>query len=280
MGFKENLLKKISSSLRETDLLGTLNEDEFVIMLPETDYFDSLLFIRQLKEKTAEDLRINDPAQQQSWQLLGGSATYSRDGEDFNSLSRTAHERIEKSRRSLASEAELDNLPFWDITNFLLQLTPESEHISRGESYFHAPLTFDLPLLAKITELIGSETLDRPFLRGAIFINQAVGNEVIESLQRKLTSRELRPGVDLKLFILGVSAFEPPPLPNLTQLELEDERLNQNLFLFYLGELSAYGFVGFLNAQGDGSGFHSADPVLVELMIHKLQKHYQLDLKL
>lgn len=277
---RESILGKISLSLRESDLLGILNEEEYLILLPETDSFDAQLFIRRLKDRTQDTLRIEETTGYQYWQLFWGSATYAQDDGDFNSLNRAALAQVEKLRRSFASQANLEPLPFWKLLDFILSLEPESEYLAKGASEFHSRLTFDFPLLGKIVELIGNEVLARPYLRGIMLLNESMGTEAIHSLQRQFSADEARSAPNVKIFLVGPPGTELPQLPSLTVFGLEESRLSQHPFLLFLGEQSAYGFLGQLLHQGSGSGFHTADPILVELMIHKLKDHFHLDLRL
>ena len=276
---KKNLLEKLTGSMRESDLLGALNEEEYLILLPETDCFDSIVSIRRLKEELKEAVKLKALGGIQTWQLLAGAATYPRDGVDFNSLNRAASNQVDKSRRSLAHKTNSENLPFWEILDFLVQLTPESEFVSKNQEGYY-PLAFDLPLLHKVVDLITSEALNRPLVRGVLILNESPGSELGAALQKKLAGREALPGLNVKFYLLGAAGSEPSPYLPLTQFELEDPRLHQHPFVLFLGERTAYSFLGRLNGQKGGNGFHSADPILAELLIHKLRQNYQIKLNL
>ena len=276
---KKNLLEKLTGAMRESDLLGALNEEEYLILLPETDYFDSIVSIRRLKEELKEAVKIPAPEGIHTWQLLAGASTYPRDGEDFSSLNRSASNQVDKSRRSLVYKTNSENLPFWEMLDFLIQLTPESEFVSKSQEGQY-PLAFDLPLLHKVVDLIISEALNRPLARGVLLLNEAPGSELGAALQKKLAMREGLPGLNVKFFLLGAAGSEPSPYLPLTQFELEDPRLPQHPFVLFLGERTAYSLLGCLNGPQSGNGFHSADPILAELLIHKLQEDYPLKLNL
>ncbi|MDD5225252.1 MAG: diguanylate cyclase, partial [bacterium] len=276
---KQALLDKLMASMRESDLLGALNEEEYLILMPETDCFDSIISIRRLKEEMKEAVRIKGDGGTQTWQLLAGASTYPRDGEDFNSLNRSASNQVDKSRRSLVHKASAESLSFREILDFLVQLTPESEYVSKNHEGLY-PLTFDLPLLRKVADLITSEVLNRPLARGVLILNEAPGSELGAALQRKLAGQEGLPGLNVKIFLLGTSGSEPSPYLPLTQLEVEDPLLPRYPFVLFLAERTAYSLLGRVNGQKGGSGFHSSDPILAELLIHKLQQDYQLKLNL
>jgi DNA-binding response OmpR family regulator/GGDEF domain-containing protein len=276
---KKSLLENLTASMRESDLLGALNEEEYLILLPETDCFDSIVSIRRLKEELKEAVKIKTLGVAHSWQLLAGASTYPRDGEEFSALNRAASNQVDKSRRSLVQKANCENLSFWEILDFLIQLTPESEYVSKNQES-HYPLPFDLSLLRKVVELITSEALNRPLIRGVLLLNEAAGTEMVAAFLKKLASREILPGINVKFFLLGAAGPEPSPYLPITQLEVEDPRLPQHPFVFFLGERTAYSFLGRLNGQKGGTGFHSADPILAELLIHKFRQNYQLNFQI
>ena len=276
---KETILGRIALALRETDLIGNLNEEEYLILLPETDSFDAQVFLRRLKQKTEDILKIEEPTGFQYWQLFWGVATYVQDDGDFNSLNRTALNQVEKMRRSLVCQANLESMSFWDIVRYLMKLEPDSEHFSKGGSDLYSPFTFDTSLLGKILELIGNEAIERPSVRGVMFLNESVGTEAIHSLQKQFAPGEIQLSPNVKIFFIGPPGLDTPSLPTLNPVEIEDPQLGQFPFLLQFGEQSSYGFVGQLEHQGSGSGFHTADPFLVELLIYKLQRQYSLDLK-
>jgi len=276
---KQLLLEKLAASMRESDLLGALNEEEYLILLPETDCFDSIISIRRLKEELKEVVQLKAADGFLAWQLLAGAATYPRDGEDFNALNRSASNQLDKSRRSLVHKANTENLSFWEMLDLLVQITPESEYVSKNQEGQY-PLAFDLALFHKVADLITSEVLNRPLARGALILNEAPGSELGAALQKKLAGREALTGLNVKIFLLGTAGSEPSPYLPLTQLELEDPRFPRYPFVLFLGERAAYSLVGRVNGQKGGSGFHSADPILAEFLIHKLQQDCQLKFNL
>jgi DNA-binding response OmpR family regulator/GGDEF domain-containing protein len=276
---KQLLLEKLAASMRESDLLGALNEEEYLILLPETDYFDSIVSIRRLKEELKEVVQLKAQDGFLAWQLLAGASTYPRDGEDFNALNRSASNQVDKSRRSLVHKANTENLSFWETLDLLVQITPESEYVSKNQEGQY-PLAFDLTLFQKVADLITSEILNRPLARGALILNEAPGSELGAALQKKLAGREAPTGLNVKIFLLGTAGSEPSPYLPLTQFELEDPRFPRYPFVLFLGERTAYSLVGRVNGQKGGNGFHSADPILAEFLIHKLQQDCQLKFNL
>ncbi|HCZ05888.1 MAG TPA: hypothetical protein DHV12_01925 [Thermotogae bacterium] len=88
--------KRIREIIRSTDELGRIGGDEFVLMLPETDWEGSQRFIKRLKEAFAEPVKCDEIDCYLS--VSAGCATFPQDGDKIVDLLKVADIRMYKDK--------------------------------------------------------------------------------------------------------------------------------------------------------------------------------------
>ncbi len=79
-----------------------------------------------------------------------------------------------------------------------------------------------------------------------------------------------------KVFIIGDGDAEAQKLKNATPITINDQRLEDVFFTFFLNEDSAYAMIARECWGETQSCFHSSDHYLVDGIITKMQKDYSL----
>lgn len=265
------VLRVISQIIRDSDVVARATEQEFHVLLPETDYFGGLMFLRRalssvIDESDAKALEARVPMG-----LTGGVATFPRDGDDFDELLVCCRRRMDERRGSLHHHLRLEPLPFWDEVELLLGNSrspklPETagEPSRRGKV---ADVLFE-----ELQAEVGREFLRDPMSRGLLYVG---GPNVRADLPIVRALDHAPPDFAPRVYVLGRHA-DVQEHHAMTPVFLEgDERLARHEFLLWMGDGSAYGL---LQRRGRGAtwGFHTSDPTLVEGLVSKLQTAYDL----
>ena len=265
------MLRVISQTIRDADVVARATDQEFHVLLPETDFFGGLMFLRRALTSVAEEPDARALESRVTMGLTGGVATFPRDGDDFDDLLVRCRRRMDERRGSLHHHLKLDPLSFWEEIELLVGNSrsprlPEApgEPSRRGKV---ADVLFE-----ELQTEIARELLREPSARGLLYI----GGPEIRSDLPIVHALEAAPNdFAPRVYVIGRRA-DLSTHPSLTPVFLEgDERLSRNEFLLWLGDGSAYGLV---QRRGRGAtwGFHTSDPTLVEGLVSKLQSEYDL----
>lgn len=278
----QRLVGTVNTVLRDADIMGQPAPGDFYILLPETDYWGSLVLQRRIRRALVGQLTVCDLKKSYPIEMLLRSASFPTDGENFDQLSDVIERRLERLHYSLYYRTKFDELEFWDIVGNLfgspqdfrldgrmLRVAPhlatyESSMISR---YVRMPAErFGAILRAFCREVVESSRV-----RGIIYLSCSNFEEARRNLPHL---RELEES-STTVFLVGGDRRVTWDLNNIMPIFIDDSRFKQADFLLYLNEDYAYGL--FTQKRGDDLiGFHTADFYFVENMIAKLQLQYQL----
>jgi GGDEF domain-containing protein len=258
--------------LRESDVLAKVAEQDFLLLLPETDAFGAQVFLRRAlaAAREAPELRAVDGGA--PLQLTGGAASFPRDGEDLDFLTAACRARLEQRRASLHRRLVLDAVGFWEAVELLLG-SPDGPRLPAEEGADpsrrgRVPET----LFDEVQAEIGRTLLRDPSLRSLVYLGGAEAGDglpLVRTLER--VDGEFAP----RVYLLARRA-EVTPRPGLTPLVLGgDERLLRHQFVLWLHGAAAYAL---LQRRGRGAtwAFHSSDAALVDGLVSKLQTAYDL----
>ena len=274
-----SLMGVIAKLARDSDVVSRASENELYVILPETDRFGMMMFERRVEDAVRAFDERSDETRAPSV-IAMGSATYPRDGQDFDELLERCRERLEEARQTLRRQLQLQGLDYWQSLNTLLGPWPprvEALVAERsGTAAGGASASYRGPLpdehFARVQREIGKELTRDPSTRGLLYLgcgDQEPVLPLLESLPSEVAPRIcllLRRGhaaIDhpavTTLFLPG-----PSPLPpGAMQLE----------FLLYLSEGSAYAYA---RKRLEPFAFHSSDRPLVDHLIARLQQAYDL----
>lgn len=265
------ILRVISQAIRDADVVARATDHEFHVLLPETDFFGGLMFLRRALAAVHEEDDARAIESRLAIVVTGGVATFPRDGEDFDELLVCCRRRMEERRGSLHHQLKLERLSFWEEVELLLgnarsPRLPDSpgEPSRRGKV---ADLLFD-----ELQHEIVRELLREPMARGLVYVGGPpvdTSRPIAQALEH--APRDFAP----RVYALGRRG-DLLEHPVITPVFLEgDERLSRHEFVFWLGDGSAYAL---LQRRGRGAtwGFHTSDPTLVEGLVSKLQAEYDL----
>ncbi|MCP3983004.1 MAG: response regulator [bacterium] len=232
----------LQRAVRETDLLGTETDHEYLVLLPECDSLGSVVAKRRLRaafERSSvfEQLADDRPA------VLSAMATFPSNGTDPGGLRNCLDQRINEDRRSLLRTYDMEQAPFRKLLEGLL---------AEGEEGGAA-------LGAQMAGFLLDEVGRNPHHRGLLFVAPPKGQTTeLRSALEQL--RGTTPRTDVILF----AERDDQLMPGVPVTWVAPPRVGADQpFLVYLGEGASYAFVQDGNAL-DATTFHTADPVVVE----------------
>ncbi len=263
------LLKALSSMtvevLRECDVAGMVGEKRLLIILPETDYFGSLIAIRKLKKAFG---RMVPPGRHE---VLFSQATCPKDSCDYKDLITLASKRVTKQKSSLWRRLGLEDMIFWEVIGRLLEA---NRNEADSATFDIGP---DMALKGDFIEALNMSIVQRiarsPEKRGILYMSTKKMSPDMPILRTLRSVGETA----VKVFLVTEGVSEPGPgLKGVTSITLDDPRLADKSFTFFLGEDFAYALVAKQSWQDTFFCFHSSDDHLVEGLILKLQRDFSL----
>jgi GGDEF domain-containing protein len=271
--FKDNLVRhflkefaeKLLEVTRETDIIAVLEDGLFGILIPETDYYGSLMLIKRIKVALYSASFSLDLKREFQPVISLGSANYPSDGEQLITLLRCARERLAADRNSLASRLELGAKNFWQAFSLLNPQATEPPPSGAGRNLLLSDGELD-----QIRNLFLDEAGRSGSKRGLIYIGaQQLGGAdfYYPNLARLANSK-------VSVYALGFKGESPWNHPEIMPVYLNDEQIRQHRFLLCLCENFYYTCLCRPEGTGRWRVFHSADSSLALEMVSKLQERY------
>jgi diguanylate cyclase (GGDEF)-like protein len=269
-----DLVSAVSRAVRDADILAKVSEGEYYVLLPETDAFGALMFLRRAAEELRKEPTIQKLEERCPVMVSMGAASFPKDGEDFDELLHWARARVLEQRGSLLRRLHLGDLDpgaFWEMAELLLgeARLPESTPSARLEPD---------PDLLEVAEREAAREIARdPRARGLLYVggpSALEGSAALEELPPgDASARAGDQAVHVFLLGRGGPGGALPAHPLVTAVPLDgDKRLLDHRFLLLLSEHSAYGLL----AGPDGRVFHTSDVPLVDALVSRLQTLYDL----
>jgi DNA-binding response OmpR family regulator/GGDEF domain-containing protein len=275
----EDLMGGIARAIREIDLVGRHHDDEFYILLPETDYLGSLVLKRRITESLLHG------AGSPTIHMAVASASFPRDGDNLKQLFRTLKARLMREQSMVALRKGLESQPHWEVISTLLAadkggLSPDGRLFGQREGTILRRGLFPEAYFTRLQQALLEEIERDPVTRGIAYLGLG---DLRESAALRAPSQP--DGMTAtRVFALGSTEDGGKHLPEagnrwVTPLPIDDERIRQHRFALFLTEDTAYAFYGRRTEKGL-QAFHTADPGLVENLIFKLQKEHGLQFQL
>jgi len=253
-------------SIRNCDVAGLTGDGQITVILPETDWFGSLAATRKISKAVSANLLR---ARGQPSAILS-NATFPKDGRGYGEVVSAALKRASDRKGSRWEKDGFRNKLFWEI---LGDLTGAGQK-GAGCATFDAGANQDLNefFLDQINDFVAKEVLRSPQRRGIAYF----AFRDIDPGLPLLKSLNSAGALSAKVFLVGEGGSRSIEVKNATPILLDDPRLRETSFTFYLSEESGYALVCKENWGETFSCFHTSDEFLVEGLITKFQNEYSL----
>lgn len=268
------VIAAISSVIRDADVLARAADGVYRVLLPETDRFGALAFVRRAGNEIQRAQGLRAAGERARAAVTLGAATFPSDGEDVATLFDACRERQQQYRCSPLHRLRprLDDMGFWDLSEALLA-DPVASGVAES-----ARLRGPDELIEAIQREIAREAGRHGGERGSLYVG-AADPSVVVSLIEALPAVGGAPAGEepaLRVHVL-VPRSSPAPIgpehPQVEWISVEaDQPLAEGRFLLFLSDRGAYGAL----RSADGELFHTCDAPLVDLLIAKLLVHYDL----
>jgi diguanylate cyclase (GGDEF)-like protein len=268
-----DLVAAVSRVVRDADILAKVSESEYYVLLPETDYFGALMFVRRATEEIRAEPSIQHLDERCPVALSLGAATFPKDGEDFDELLHWARARVGEQRGSLLRRLHLSDVgrtAFWELVDLLL-----SDGLRIPDSSPSARAGRDAELLEAVARESAREIARDPRARGVLYASARDGASALVAALPQGDGGARSGDASAHVYLLGPrgAAAEPVRHPLVTEVFLDgDPRFDTHAFLLFLSEHSAYALL----RGPDGRVFHTSDVPLVDALVSKLQNLYDL----
>ena len=238
----------VLAAVRDTDVLARVDANEFYLLLPETGGLGAHSCRRRILAELAD--RSPGGSAPDGLSVTVGVATFPHDGGDLSRLLRVAKQRAEASQNSVVHRLNLHDLSLPVLADTLLAQFPASRaERSRG---LEAPHYIELPAM----DLVGLAlaTVSEAWRAGQSRVVASVHAGI--SMGGAVRAEHGRDGEGLRFDAVDVSA-----LNGCESLDV----------LCVVAEHSSYVLLG----RSEGHvvrAVHAADPLLVDLILHKLSE--------
>jgi diguanylate cyclase (GGDEF)-like protein len=267
-----DLVAAVSRVARDADILAKVSESEYYLLLPETDSFGALMFLRRAADEVRREESIRELERRCPVLLSMGASAFPKDGEDFDELLHWARARVQEQRGSLLRRLHLGDVPpnaFWELADLLLS---DSSRIP--ESSPSARLARDADLFQAAQREVGREIARDPRARGLLYVGSrgGIAGALVEALPPGDAAARASDAT-VRVYLLRPRGEGPVEHPLVTEVYVDgDPRFAAHEFLLFISEHSAYGLL-----TGPGARtFHTSDAPLVDALVSKLQAHYDL----
>ncbi|MFY3742957.1 response regulator [Anaeromyxobacter sp. Red801] len=270
-----DLVAAVGRAVRDADILAKVSESEYYVLLPETDYFGALMFVRRATEEVRREASVRTMEERVPVLLSIGAASFPKDGEDFDELLHWARDRVQDQRGSLLRRLHLGDLEpgaFWELTDVLL-----SGSARLPDSSASARLQPDAELFAAAQREAAREIARDPRARGLLYVGlrSALAASPVRAALPAGDPAARAGDPSARVYLLGPRGTdaEAAPHPLVTEVYVDgDQRFAGHEFLLFLSERSAYALL----SGPDGRTFHTSDMPLVDALVSKLQSAYDL----
>jgi diguanylate cyclase (GGDEF)-like protein len=270
-----DLVGAVSRAARDADILAKVSDGEYYVLLPETDHFGALMFLRRAVDEVRREEAIREVERRCPVLLSMGASAFPKDGEDFDELLHWARARVQEQRGSLLRRLHLGDVApnaFWELADLLL-----SDSARIPDSSPSARLAADAELFAAAQREAAREIARDPRARGLLYVGSrdaAAAAPLLAALPPG--DAAARAGdASVRVYLLGPrgAADGATPHPLVTEVYVDgDPRFAGHEFLLFISEHSAYALV----TGPGGRTFHTSDAPLVDALVSKLQTHYDL----
>jgi hypothetical protein len=276
------MVDAVRKALRDSDLIARMESNRFCVVLPETDYFGSILASRRLRKAVRESRSIHYLGTEHLLDTFFVSATYPRDGKDLSELWQAAGEKYLLQKGSPFHRMHLQGKSLWDAFDILVGKPEYYESLRAGGNvtYFsrfkrdmgrNGHFCLRRETFQRMVESVAQDAVSLNRKRGLVI---AAGPRP-EIFKQIFTARDSEDGDGRNIYIIGQAGTTRFDSKSLMYVNAEDENFRDREIVLFLKEDGAYGLFA-SDREDEVCGFNTADEWLVDSMMEKVQVTYHL----
>ncbi len=266
--FIHEILSIMVKTFRDSDIFCRVDRDEYLLILPETDYMGSLIAIRRFEKNVEDYISRYMGDLLPSIRIIGRSVSCPKDGEEISVLERELDRKFQAAKQSLYWKLNLQGKGLWEVFHNLFSIPEVNPVISNAAKIILTDNEVEGIHRFIIEDMIGTN------YKALLYI---LADQFPESIN--ISMLPLKSDKSVKLYYLGRGNGERFDHGAFFPIKVEDEKLLMNRACIYLTEDSAYALLG-RKIENGWEGFHTSDEYLVERLIYKVQEEYKLQLQL
>ena len=258
------LANAVRASLRPCDVAGIAGEGQIAVIMPEADFFSAYSASKKLS-RALESFKDIGAAN-----ISITQAAFPADGADFDSVLSSAVRRAEERKNSIWEKLGLKDKLFWEITDELFS----SAYDGAVDASMDIGPGSDLSefFIDQVNDCILREIKRTPRKNAVLYmtLKKVHGDHPVVRALNSSTPLAAR------IVLAGERDPDAGYIKNAASVYIDDERLRDTVFTFFLSEESAYALICKENWGGAFSCFHTSDACLVDGLISKFQREYAL----
>jgi diguanylate cyclase (GGDEF)-like protein len=281
-GALSNMVDAVRKALRDSDLIARVEANRFCVVLPETDYFGTVLASRRLRKAVRECRTFRYMGTEHHLDPFFVSATFPRDGKNLMDLWKDAEEKYHGQKQSPFHRLHLPEKVLWNAFDILVGKPEYYDLLREGRSvpYFsrfkrdrgrNGHFCLSRENFLRMVESVAQDTVSRNMKRGLVI---AAGPRP-EIFKQIFLSLGPDAGNGRNIYIIGRAGSTRFDSKNILYVNAEDEQLRDREIILFLKENGAYGLFA-TDRQDEVCGFNTADEWLVDSMMEKVQETYRL----
>ena len=281
-GALSGMVDAVHRALRESDLIARVEPNRFCVVLPETDYYGSVLASRRLRKAVREKRSFPYLGTEYFLDPYFVSATFPRDGKDLPDLWRLAEEKYRRQKRSPFQRLHLQEKVLWSAFDILVGKPEHYDLLRAGRNvpYFskfkqdmgrNGHFCLRRETFQRMVESVAQDVVSLGRKRGLVI---AAGPRP-EMFKQIFLSLGPDAGNGRSIYIIGRAGSTRFDSKNLLYVNAEDDQLQEKEIILFLKEEGSYGLFA-TERQEEVCGFNTADEWLVDTMMEKLQETYRL----
>ncbi len=275
------ILKIISATLRDSDVISRRDSNNFCILLPETDYIGALITIKRIQDALTQLKKIEYLGVSFEISIIMRAVTYPHDGDSLDSLSISVTERFNSLRKSPVYRYRLWEKKFWDIFSLLVTHEASPKNIDeagkfqsrkiRADQGRNRYFSFPSQELIRIIEVIAQDISVEREGRGILVI-AGPRPELSKQILSMFSLDEVK---SKKVYIIGKHSAPALEGENIMVITDDDKRLERGHTILYLKSNGSFALIG-QEMNENVFGLTTCDGPLVETLYEKIRKQYMI----
>ncbi len=271
---RRELVDTILDSVRDSDVLANVEDDELYLLVPETGTLGALAYRRRVAERAAKRAELARLESRPAFDVTVGVASYPHDGRDLTSLLKSAHRRANAARAGVARDVLAESRGNLEaLLGALLRFRPPPD----GWQLRQTALPEDA--IAEMGAAVAREAARGGDPReGIVYVLGDRAHPLVSSVVDAMRgSASAVPAYWLRPATSGTRGEQIPRGPNARPVEIEIDGARVGPFALLVALTEGWAYVCVASAFGEYKRvMHACELELAEALVAELQSTFHL----